>query len=140
MAKKKDKQPIYLVRKGKSLVPQMEMDWEKIRTIPENGVVAVPDLPQPRNGERHRAYWLTLHECVKATGCAPNASVLHEAVKLGTGHFELVRLSGGLTVAVPGSIAFDKMSEDEFVTFFQSAEEYLAREHGFVLEAVGKVA
>ena len=135
MAKKKETQPIYLVRKGDSLVPQLDMDRDKIRAIPQGGTIILPELPNPRHSPRHRAYWATLNECVKATGCAPNASVLHEAVKLGTGHVELVRLSGGLTVAVPGSIAFHKMTEDEMVTFFECAVEYLAREHGFVCQS-----
>lgn len=131
---KKETQPIYLVREGDTLVPQLDMDRDKIRAIPNGGTVALPELPQPRYGPRHRAYWAMLNDCVKATGCAPNAGVLHSAVKLGTKHVELVRLSGGLTVAVPGSIAFDKMSEDEMVTFFECAKEYLAREHGFAGE------
>ena len=130
MTKGKDKQPLYLVRKGLSLVPHMEMDADVIAAIPEGTPVRV-EIKQPRFGPRHRAYWYMLNECVKATGCALSANVLHMAVKLETGHVELVRLNNGLTVAVPGSIAFDKMSESDMVLFFEAAKEYLAREHGY---------
>ncbi len=129
-----EKQPVYLVRGAMDvnpiLVPQTEMDLEVVQAIPHGQAVRV-EIKNERYSPRLRAYWATLNDCIKATGCAPNVQVLHLAVKLGTNHVDLVRLSSGLTVAVPGSIAFDKMSEDEMVTFFESAQEYLAREHGF---------
>ena len=47
---------------------------------------------------------------------------------------DLVGLPNGMKVAIPASIALDKMSEPEFIQFFQSAEEFLARVYGFVSE------
>ena len=133
MSKGKDAQPIHLVRKGLSLVPETNDDADVIAAIPHGHSVGV-EIRQERYAPRHRAYWAVLNECIKATGCAPSARVLHGAIKLMTNHVELVRLQNGLTVAVPGSIAFDKMAESEMATFFLAAEECLAREYGFVSE------
>lgn len=133
MAKEK---PVYaFIRKGNYLCPELEMDAKALDGIAQNERVKV-DVKQFRSLPRLRAYWAMLHDAIDATGCAPNVSVLHDAIKLDTNHVEHVRLRNGMTVAVPGSIAFDKMSEADMMTFFQSAEECLARNYGFV----GKVA
>lgn len=127
----KNDQPVYMVRKGHSLVPQLDMDVEKIAPIPEGGVVKV-DIHRERSNPRLRAYWKTLSECVKATGCAPHQNALHKSVLMGTGHTDEVKLDGGIIVHVPSSVAFDNMKdEDEMVAYFEAAKEYLARAHGF---------
>lgn len=129
---KKDK-PIYgFVRKGNYLIPEMDMDLEALQGV-QQGQRVIVDIKHGRNTGRHRAYWKVLHECVEATGCAPNISVLHNAVKLHTGLVEHVQLKGGITIAVPSSTAFEKLSEDEFIKYFIRAEEWLAFEYGFVM-------
>jgi len=120
-------------RQGNKLVPDSAYDLGALDGIADGELVRV-EIKQWRNGGRHRAYWAMLKECVDATGCALNVTVLHEAVKLSTGCVDLVRLKSGMTVAVPGSISFDTMTEPEFVSFFQAAQEVLAREYGFVAE------
>lgn len=133
MARKKER-PVYAFRRrGNSLVPEMEYDLRALDGIPQNERVKI-DISEWRSLGRLRAYWKMLHECVEATECALNAETLHEAVKLSTGHVQHVRLKSGLTVAVPASIAFDKMSEAEMVSFFRQAEMTLARDYGFVRE------
>lgn len=134
MSKGKETRPIYLVRKGLSLVPELDMDADAISAIPHGRSVRV-EIRQQRSHERLRAYWKMLSEVVAATGCAPSPEKLHEVVKLETGHVDLVRLGNGMTVAIPGSIAFDKMTETEMVGFFQAAQEWLGRQYGYVREA-----
>jgi hypothetical protein len=75
-----------------------------------------------------------LNEMVAATGCAPNSKVLHQTIKLETGHVERARLGDGRLIEVPSSVALDAMSEDDFVTFFRAAEEFLALNYGYVKE------
>ena len=123
--------PVYgFRRKGHALVPDAAIDLPALEAIAEGELVRV-EIKQWRNGGRHRAYWAMLQECVDATECAPNALVLHDAVKLAAGCVHLVRLKTGHTVAVPASISFDKMTEAEFITFFRSAEKVLAQDYGF---------
>jgi hypothetical protein len=131
MAKSDKDKPVYaFTRKGNHLIPDMEMDIHALDGIAQGQRVKL-DIKNFRNLERLKAYWVTLHECIDATGCAPNVRSLHNAIKLQTDHVELVRLKSGLTVAVPASIAFENMDEGEMITFFMAAEQFLATEYGF---------
>lgn len=133
MAKKPEK-PVYsFVRKGNVLVPEMEYDLRALDGV-ANGQRVRVDIKEWRNLDRLKAYWSLLHEAVQATGRSIAAEKLHEVIKLETGLVDLIRLPNGMTVAIPASIALDKMSEPEFVAYFQSAEEWLARVYGFASE------
>lgn len=133
MAKRSDK-PVYsFIRKGNTLVPEMAYDLRALDGI-ANGQRVRIDIKEWRNLDRLKAYWSLLHEAVEATGRSIAAEKLHEVIKLETGLVDLVRLPNGMTVAIPASIALDKMSEPEFIAYFQSAEEWLARVYGFVSE------
>jgi hypothetical protein len=133
MAKKKDA-PVYsFIRKGSALVPEMEFDARALEGISQGQRVRL-DIKEFRNAGRNRAYWAMLHEVVAATEAALTPEKLHEVIKLETGHVDLVRLPTGMTVALPGSIAFDKITEPEFVAFFQAAERWLAQNYGYQRE------
>ncbi len=129
---KNEKPPLYMIRRGDVLVPDMGMDRDALAAIPQGAKVKV-HIVEPRNVSRLRAYWAMLGEVVKATDCAPTTEALHELVKLETGFVIHVRM-GQHKIALPGSIAFDKISEQEMATFFRKAEEFLAREYGYVGE------
>lgn len=129
MAKKTEKQPVYMVRKANVLVPELHCDWEAVKAIPEGQRVKV-EITEPRNLDRLRLYWRMLSYVRDATECAPTSEHLHSAIKLELGYGTPVRLRG-LTVLVPASIAFDKMDETEFRGFFDRAVEFLTRTYGF---------
>lgn len=133
MAKKPDK-PVYaFVRKGNALVPEMELDARALDGIKPGQRVRI-EIKEWRNLDRHRAYWAMLHEVVAATECALTPERLHDVIKLEAGLIEHVRLPNGYMVALPGSIAFDKVSESEFIAFFNAAERWLAETYGWVPE------
>ncbi|TGV26367.1 hypothetical protein [Mesorhizobium sp. M4B.F.Ca.ET.143.01.1.1] len=133
MAKRSDK-PVYsFIRKGNCLVPEMDYDLRALDGV-ANGQRVRLDVKEWRNLDRLRAYWSLLHEAVASTDMSISAEKLHEVIKLETGLVDLVRLPNGMTVAIPSSIALDRMAEPEFIAFFQSAEEFLARVYGFVSE------
>ena len=126
--------PVYaFCRRGNALVPDMSFDLRALDGV-ANGQRVRIEIREWRNMDRLKAYWSLLHECLEATGAAITPEKLHEVIKLETGHVELVRLPNGMTVAIPASIALDKMTEPEMVAFFQAAEEWLARVYGFVSE------
>lgn len=134
MARRPEK-PIYaFIRRGDALVPELDMDCRALDGIAKGQRVKV-EIKEFRNVSRHRAYWAMLHEMVAATECALSPERLHEVIKLETGVIDHVRLPNGMTVAIPGSIAFDKMDEDEFVSFFQAAERWLAETYGWAPES-----
>lgn len=126
--------PVYaFIRRGDALQPEMEMDRKALDGVAQGQRVKV-EIKEFRNVGRHRAYWKMLHEMVAATECALSPERLHEVIKLETGVVDLIRLPNGMTVAIPGSIAFDKMDEDEFVAFFQAAERWLSETYGWIPE------
>lgn len=59
------------------------------------------------------------------------AERLHEVLKLHNGCVDVVLLPSGQPVAIPSSIALDKMSEPEFIAFFAKAEQWLAQTYGY---------
>lgn len=133
MAKKPDK-PVYaFVRKGNALVPEMDFDARALDGIKQDQRVRI-EIKEWRNLDRHRAYWAMLHDVVAATECALTPERLHDVIKLEAGLIEHVRLPNGYMVALPGSIAFDKVSEAEFIAFFNAAERWLAETYGWVPE------
>lgn len=134
MAKRPDK-PVYsFIRKGETLVPEMDYDKQALTGIREGQRVRV-DIKEWRNLDRLKAYWSMLHEVVAATGANNlTAERLHEVLKLHNGCVDVVMLPSGMPVAIPSSIALDKMSEPEFVAFFRKAEEWLAKVYGYVNE------
>lgn len=134
MSGKREKSVYAFVRKGNTLVPEMDMDLRALDGI-ANGQRVRIEVKEFRNLDRHRAYWAMLHEAVQATECALTPEHLHEVIKMEAGLVELVRLPGGVTVALPGSIAFDKISESDFVAFFNAAQRWLAETYGYAPEA-----
>ena len=134
MAKKPEK-PVYsFIRKGNHLVPEMEYDCHALDGIAQWQRVRV-DIREWRNLDRLKAYWSLLHDVVASTGAnGLTAERLHEVAKLQNGCVDVVMLPSGLPVAIPSSIALDKMSEPEFIAFFQKVEEWLAKTYGFVSE------
>ena len=133
MAKQPEK-PVYaFARKGDALVPEMDFDKRALDGIAQGERVRI-EIRNFRNSGRNRAYWKMLAEVVDATGCNLSPERLHEVIKLETGVVDLVRLPTGMTVAIPGSIAFEKMDEAEFVAFFEAAQSWLAETYGYVHE------
>jgi hypothetical protein len=135
MARKPEK-PVYsFVRRGDALVPEMEYDVRALDGVKHGQRVRV-DIKEWRNLDRLKAYWAMLHEVVAATGAnGLSAERLHEVAKLQNGCVDVILLPTGMPVAIPASIALDKMSEPEFIAFFQKVEAWLAQTYGYVPEA-----
>jgi hypothetical protein len=133
MTKKREK-PVYaFIRQGNTLRPELDLDLRALDGV-ANGQRVKVEVKEFRNAGRNRAYWKMLSDVVSATDCAISPERLHEVLKLELGIVDLVRLPNGMTVALPGSIAFEKMDEAEFVAFFKRAQEWLAATYGYVDE------
>ena len=133
---KKSEKPIYAFQRVKNaLVPEMSFDLAALDGIAQGERVRV-EIKQYRNSGRNRAYWSVLSDVVAACGLTLTPEKLHEVLKLENGVIELIRLPTGMTVAIPGSISFERMTESEFVDFFRKAEEWLATTYGWVREEV----
>ena len=125
----KDAAPIFMIRKGNSLAPEMRADLERIEAIKQGDRVRV-EIKQSRSIPKLRLYWRMLSYVVEATECAANSETLHSAIKLELGYGTPVKLRNGMMVLVPGSIAFESMDEPTFNAFFQRAQEWIAKTYG----------
>lgn len=137
MARKPEK-PVYsFVRKGNCLVPEMDYDLRALDGV-ANGQRVRVDIREWRNLDRLKAYWSMLHDVVSATGAnGLTAERLHEVAKLQNGCVDVVMLPSGLPIAIPASIALDKMAEPEFIAFFQKVEAWLSETYGYYPEMKG---
>lgn len=124
----KEHPPIYVMRQGDFLRPEYEADAEWIRRHPTGTRIKV-SLHTGRSPARLGFYWSMLSRLVRATDCAPTPEALHEAIKLELGFVQRVRVKG-MTVLVPGSVAFGKMTEAEFGEYLERAIEWIAANYG----------
>ncbi|MBA8846223.1 hypothetical protein HD884_002165 [Ochrobactrum intermedium] len=132
----KREKPVYgFIRKGNSLVPAMEFDMAALDGVAQGELVNI-EIKQFRNTLRLRAYFAVLREVINACDLPYTKEKLHEIIKLQNGVIDPVTLPSGLTIAIPGSISFEKMSEAEFQSFFKKAEKWLAETYGYVREEV----
>jgi len=128
----KDKPTYAFIRKGNSLIPEMELDIAALDGIAQGQRVKC-EVSDFRSLPRLRAYWATLRECIKATECAPTVNVLHGEIKLNVGLVDCVMFKGHV-VEIPSSIAITALPESDMIAYFQAAEKYLAEEYSFASE------
>lgn len=134
MKKGDNDKPVYAFRRdGNFLVPDMEYDAEALRGL-RNGDIVRVDIKQFRQASSLRAYWSLLHDCIKATECAPTVEALHRTIKLGVGLVDHIKLKNGTVQVVPASISIAAMDEPTFRAYFQVAEKWLAENIGYVHE------
>lgn len=130
MARKPEKPVVAFIRKGDGLYPELDIDKRALDGIAQGQRVRIR-IEEFRNQGRHRLYWAILNEVIQATDCALSPERLHELVKLKTGLVEIVSLPDGTVYALPGSIAFDKISEAEFIAFLEKAVFWLTETYGY---------
>lgn len=129
---KTEQPPIYMLRRGDRLIPEMQTDRELLQRFSEHDRIKVV-LHTGRSPSKLRWYWAFLGKVVAATECAPSPESLHELVKLETGHTSQIKVKG-YTVLVPASIAFNRMTEEEFSVFLESAIKFIAGAFGVTPE------
>lgn len=114
--KAKERGPAILVRRqGATLIGCADMDVELITQLDANAPLKVR-VTQERHAGRLRLYWVILQIVARNLDQPMRPEPLHQAVKLMLGVSTVVPF-GDRDVMVPGSIAFDSMSEPEFREF-----------------------
>jgi len=107
-------------RIGGALWPADGRAGEMLSRIPQRSAVAVR-IMRSRSHAQLAMYWGVLEQVVAATGRWRTAEELHIALKVATGHVDIVQLIDGRMVKVPGSIAFDHMNQDEAQAYYDAA-------------------
>src|SRR5262252_4072642 len=120
-------------RIGKGLFPANARAADALQRIPEHATVAVR-IDRRRSAAQNCLYWSVLEQVVAATDRWRTAEELHVALKVATGHVDVVRLIDGRRVLVPESTAFDAMSQDEAQAFYDAAFRVIAEDLGLPLE------
>jgi hypothetical protein len=136
---KNEQPPLYMIRRGDKLIPEMQMDRDLLQRFSEHDRIKVM-LHTGRSPSRLRWYFAFLTRVVKATECAPSYEALHDVVKLHCGLVTPV-LVKGFTVAVPKSVSFATMSEEEFNAYCDKAVKWIAETYHVTPEqAFGEAA
>ena len=117
---------LWFFRFGKHLVASDHEAEEAVKKISQGECVLV-DLKRPRNLAHLRKYWSLINLVQENQEKYPNKEHLHIAVKLAAGWYEPWVMLDGTTALVPKSIAFDKMSQDEFNVFYREAVAAIVR-------------
>lgn len=84
------------------------------------------DVKRPRHLEHHRLYFKLLHRVADyLSDDSITTEVLHILFKLNAGIYTLVQLPNGDLHKHVGSIAWSKMNQDAFHTFFEKTVAYI---------------
>lgn len=102
-----------------SLRPTDSAGEDALRKLGQGQLVEI-ELRRPRNVRFHRMYWalVTLVWEQLDEERYPTAEDLHAAIKIAAGLRTRIELPDGTIGFIPGSIAFHKMTEDDFAAFF----------------------
>jgi hypothetical protein len=111
---------LHMRRLGHALVPADPQSARLVQRLPEEGIVEAR-VQRRRSHAALALYWAVLERVVEATGRWRTPEELHNALKIATGRIDKVRLLDGRLVLVPGSIAFDAMSQDEAERYYEAA-------------------
>lgn len=81
-----------------------------------------------RSVAQNAMYWNCLERVIEATGKWRTTEELHLALKVATGHVDIVQLINGRRVIIPESTAFDQMSQDEAQAYYDAALKIICDE------------
>lgn len=118
---------VYMQRTLAGLAPWSDKDREVIAALPMGKMLSVT-IAQKRNANRHRYYWALLGTIVDNQTHYKTTQQLHIWLKLRMGVIEEIIAHDGVIHIIPGSTAFDKMTEPEFAKFLTAAIDVLTTE------------
>ena len=114
---------IMLQKQFDTLRPVGEIDREAIRSL-RNGGMFMAEIKRTRNPRHHRKLFALLNIVLQNQEHYKSTDHLLGACKLATGHVDMVRTKRG-DVAIPKSIAFHAMGQDEFEKFYDAAIDWV---------------
>lgn len=130
----KESAPILLVRRGSFLVAKDAVTEAFLERLPQGKTLRARDITQPRSRARNRLYWALLGLTADNLTDVP-VGALHEWMKMQLGVTVAIPLKNGRTELVPGSIAFDAMSEEDFAPYLDRTVSILCDE---ILPGMGR--
>lgn len=109
-----------------ALRPLDDSATEALRTFSEGEVISIDMPKRPRNVNHHRLFFALLNLVFENTdGRFVSIDHLLTAVKIGTGHADLIALRDGTEIWHPKSISFAKMDQTAFRQFWDKAIDWI---------------
>lgn len=106
----------WAIRVGNVLVPDGTESIAAFAKLPFGKPMKV-EVKQPRNLQHHKLFWALCQRI--ADGIGSTAENVSDVLKIGSGHFSLVRTKTYGDLKLPKSIAFNNMDQTEFHAFFE---------------------
>jgi hypothetical protein len=119
-----EKPTILVQRRGSFLQPWSPLDEDLLGEFPQAKKLKAV-LTQPRSVGRLRLYWALIALVRSNMDSPPTREALHDGVKIRLGLTSPIKFATGEIVDVPRSVAFDKMDEDEFASFFDRFKDLI---------------
>lgn len=109
-----------------TLLPNSE-DAVRVMGEVKEGKEFVIDLAPSRNPKHHRLFWAMLGEIVKSGAWEGTAETLNTWLKFKCHHVTVIVVDGK-NMIIPKSIAFHKMSQDQFRRYFDRAVYFICKD------------
>jgi hypothetical protein len=103
---------LYMIKTARGLVPAEPQDVAAYEAMEFNVAYKVV-ATRPRSGKRNRWFHALLNNLFKMQDTWPTFTLFKQAVKRALGLFEVYEVDGSQYFEYP-SVAFDKMSEEDF--------------------------
>jgi len=119
---------VFLRRTLSGFSPADEASAELCRSFKINETYRA-DIVRPRNGPWHRRYWKLVSVVYENCEQFASAELLHGYLKLRCGvSTPVASLATGEVFMVPGSIAFHRMTQEQFEAFWTKVVEVVTTE------------
>ena len=115
-----DKEAALFEKRLGKLVPTNEAADDALRAI-SNGKIVEVTIKQPRNPRRLRLYWALCNLVCENSDRFESREQVSDHLKIALGHCDTFVTGKGQVGYVPKSISFAKLSEADFVQFFDRA-------------------
>jgi hypothetical protein len=106
-----------LVREGNKLGAAEPTSLDAILAM-KHGEVVTATIRRTRNGAHHRKFFALLKVVYDAQDRYATMEHLLDAIKIATGHYEIITITKGREVYKPKSIAFANMGQAAFEQFY----------------------
>ena len=129
-------QPILMQRRGLGLAPCSLMDSDALDRFPFGKALRVR-VTRDRSNPQLRLYFALLGKVAENLDQDVTADDLHEFLKLKLGYTRPIKLRNGQIAEVASSVAFNRMTQDEFNRYFEAAKDLIVTQ---LIPKLGKEA
>mgnify|MGYP001616039350 FL=1 len=109
-----------------SLIPVDEAGEEALRQI-KNGDLIHIEVKRTRNINHHRKYWAMVHLVFANQSRYETPQLLHSALKISSGHYDMLTMPNGHVYKIPKSTSFEKMDQIEFSQYYDRVCDLVAK-------------